>query len=67
MARVRPQRHKKNIALLNEYNECGEVKGDEFGMASGSSAGEGTGFGCRNLSLQGYVGDIGVDKVSELE
>ena len=43
------------------------MKGDEFGMASGSSAGEGTGFECRSLTYQGYVGDIGVDKVTELQ
>jgi len=29
------------------------VKGDELGTASGTSVGEGTGFGCRNLSVRG--------------
>ena len=41
------------IALLNEYNECGEMKGDELSTASGTSAGESTGFGCRNLWARG--------------
>jgi hypothetical protein len=35
-----------DIELLNEYNECGEMKGDELWTASGRSVGEGTGFGC---------------------
>jgi len=39
-----------DIALLKEYIEYGEIKGDELCTASGTSAGKGTGFGCRNLT-----------------
>ena len=41
------------IARLNEFNECDEMKGDELDTASGASAAEGTGFGCRNLMARG--------------
>jgi hypothetical protein len=39
------------------------MKGDELGTASGTSVGDGTGFGCRNQSARGVHGDVGLDKV----
>ena len=41
------------VALLNECNECGEMKGDELSTASGTSAGESTGFWVQNLKARG--------------
>ena len=49
------------------YYEFGEMKGDELGTTSDTSAEEGTGFGCRNLTVRGVKWGIGVDTVIELE